>query len=103
MSRRLKALGIRPRPTRNASLMALAVEPPAIVFSRLLGFSEQTAANWMGREWRRGRLVCCPSNPQRSHRSTKGARRFGGLSTLSAEPPSMIASALAAGGVRRWG
>ncbi|MFD4257632.1 hypothetical protein ACFWR9_08365 [Streptomyces sp. NPDC058534] len=47
MSRRLKALGIRPRPTRNASLMDLAAELPAIVFSRLLGFSEQTAANWM--------------------------------------------------------
>ncbi|MDW4918525.1 hypothetical protein [Streptomyces californicus] len=47
MSRRLKALGIRPRPTRNASLMDLAAELPAIVFSRLLGFSEQTAANWI--------------------------------------------------------
>ncbi|MFF7801137.1 hypothetical protein [Streptomyces olivaceus] len=47
MSRRLKALGIRPRPTQNASLMDLAAELPAIVFSRLLGFSEQTAANWM--------------------------------------------------------
>ncbi|MFE0128022.1 hypothetical protein, partial [Streptomyces parvus] len=47
MSRRLKALGIRPRPTRNASLMDLAAELPTIVFSRLLGFSEQTAANWI--------------------------------------------------------
>lgn len=47
LSRRLKALGIRPRPTRNASLMDLAAELPAFVFSRLLGFSEQTAANWM--------------------------------------------------------
>ncbi|MEU9945004.1 hypothetical protein [Streptomyces lavendulae] len=46
MSRRLKALGIRPRPTRNASLMDLAAELPAFVFSRLLGFCEQTAANW---------------------------------------------------------
>ncbi|MGP3756898.1 hypothetical protein [Streptomyces sp. IBSNAI001] len=46
MSRRLKALGIRPRPARNASLMDLAAELPAIIFSRLLGFSEQTAANW---------------------------------------------------------
>ncbi|MFD9069099.1 hypothetical protein [Streptomyces lasiicapitis] len=47
LSRRLKALGIRPRPARNASLMDLAAELPAFVFSRLLGFSEQTAANWM--------------------------------------------------------
>ncbi|MEV6423707.1 hypothetical protein [Streptomyces sp. NPDC051662] len=47
LSRRLKALGIRPQPTRNASLMDLAAEPPAFVFSPLLGFSEQTAANWM--------------------------------------------------------
>ncbi|MFC5786841.1 hypothetical protein [Streptomyces aureus] len=47
LSRRLKALGIRPRPTRNASLMDLAAELPAFVFSRLLGFCEQTAANWM--------------------------------------------------------
>ncbi|MGV9988676.1 hypothetical protein [Streptomyces olivaceus] len=46
MSRRLKALGIRPRPTRIASLMVLAAALPAIVFSRLLGFSERTAANW---------------------------------------------------------
>lgn len=45
MSRRLKGLGIRPRPTRNAPLMDLAAELPAFVFSRLLGFSEQTAAN----------------------------------------------------------
>ncbi|MFJ8825488.1 hypothetical protein ACIREE_27405 [Streptomyces sp. NPDC102467] len=47
LSRRLKALGIRPRPTRNASLMDLAAELPAFVFSRLLGFCEQTAADWM--------------------------------------------------------
>ncbi|MEV6730725.1 hypothetical protein [Streptomyces sp. NPDC051364] len=47
LSRRLKALGIRPRPTRNASLMDLAAELPAFVFSRLLGFSQQTAANWI--------------------------------------------------------
>ncbi|MGP3684610.1 hypothetical protein ACTVZO_07840 [Streptomyces sp. IBSNAI002] len=46
LSNRLKALGIRPRPTRNASLMDLAAELPAYVFSRLLGFSPQTAANW---------------------------------------------------------
>ncbi|GAA3878232.1 hypothetical protein [Streptomyces lannensis] len=44
LSRRLKVLGIRPRPIRNASLMDLATEFPAFVFSRLLGFSEQTAA-----------------------------------------------------------
>lgn len=47
MSRRLKALGLRPRPSRSASLMDLAAELPAFVFSRLLGFSEQTAANWL--------------------------------------------------------
>ncbi len=47
LSRRLKMLGIRSRPTRNASLLDLAAELPAYVFSRLLGFSEQTAANWM--------------------------------------------------------
>ncbi|MEU8975602.1 hypothetical protein AB0D11_41460 [Streptomyces monashensis] len=39
LSKRLKALGIRPRPTRNASLMDLAAGLPAYVFSRLLGFS----------------------------------------------------------------
>ncbi|MCX5308986.1 hypothetical protein OG304_37015 [Streptomyces sp. NBC_00160] len=46
LSKRLKALGIRPRATRNASLMDLAAELPAYVFSRLLGFCPQTAANW---------------------------------------------------------
>lgn len=46
MFRRLKTLGILPRPIRSASLMDLVTELLAIVFSRLLGFSEQTAANW---------------------------------------------------------
>ncbi|MBW8707614.1 hypothetical protein MBT84_49055 [Streptomyces sp. MBT84] len=59
LSRRLKVLGIRPRPTRNASLMDLATELPAFVFSRVLGFSEQTAAP-DGREWLRRRPLCRP-------------------------------------------
>ncbi|WP_253917228.1 hypothetical protein [Streptomyces sp. MNP-20] len=46
LSRRLKALGIRPRPTRNASLMDLPAGLPVVVFSRLLGFTQATAANW---------------------------------------------------------
>ncbi|MFB6614678.1 hypothetical protein ACFCV9_10750 [Streptomyces sp. NPDC056367] len=43
---RLKALGIRIRPARHASLMELARELPAYVFSRLLGFAQTTADNW---------------------------------------------------------
>ncbi|UUU44166.1 hypothetical protein [Streptomyces sp. NBC_00162] len=43
---RLTALGIRVGPARNASLMELARELPAYVFSRLLGFAQQTADNW---------------------------------------------------------
>ncbi|MGW6884937.1 hypothetical protein ACWGEU_32380 [Streptomyces goshikiensis] len=39
------ALGIRVRPARHASPMELAREP-ACVFSRLLGFTRQTADNW---------------------------------------------------------
>ncbi|MFD4022256.1 hypothetical protein ACFWRV_01880 [Streptomyces sp. NPDC058576] len=31
---------------RNASLMDIASELPAAVFSRLLGFSQSTADNW---------------------------------------------------------
>ncbi|WP_405497578.1 hypothetical protein [Streptomyces sp. NBC_00096] len=42
----LKALGIRVRPARHASLMELARELPAYVFSRLLGFAQQTADHW---------------------------------------------------------
>ncbi|WP_406346539.1 hypothetical protein OH787_06360 [Streptomyces sp. NBC_01547] len=43
---RLKSLGIRVRPARHASLMELARELPAYVFSRLLGFAQATADNW---------------------------------------------------------
>ncbi|MFD4337889.1 hypothetical protein ACFWPP_11955 [Streptomyces anulatus] len=46
LGRRLKNLGIRPRMARNASLMDIASELPAYVFSRLLGFSQSTADNW---------------------------------------------------------
>jgi hypothetical protein len=35
--RKLKVLGIRARPARNATLMDLAAELPAVVLSRLLG------------------------------------------------------------------
>ncbi|MBC3989699.1 hypothetical protein H8N00_12600 [Streptomyces sp. AC563] len=43
---RLKAIGIRPRVARNTSLMEIASELPAYVFSRLLGFHQSTADNW---------------------------------------------------------
>ncbi|MEU1630511.1 hypothetical protein ABZ746_35540 [Streptomyces sp. NPDC020096] len=46
LGRRLENLGIRPRAARNASLMDIASELPAYVFSRLLGFSQSTADNW---------------------------------------------------------
>ncbi|WP_444468379.1 hypothetical protein ACR31U_35255 (plasmid) [Streptomyces rochei] len=46
LGRRLKRLGIRPRVSRNASLMDIASELPAHIFSRLLGFSQSTADNW---------------------------------------------------------
>lgn len=46
LGRRLKNLGIRPRVARNASLVDIASELPAYVFSRLLGFSQSTADNW---------------------------------------------------------
>ncbi|PCG87055.1 hypothetical protein CIB93_05835 [Streptomyces sp. WZ.A104] len=46
LGRRLKNLGIRPRVARNSSLMDIASELPAYVFSRLLGFSQSTADNW---------------------------------------------------------
>ncbi|GAA3872472.1 hypothetical protein GCM10023084_26790 [Streptomyces lacrimifluminis] len=43
---RLKTIGIRPRVARNTSLMEIASELPAYVFSRLLGFHQNTADNW---------------------------------------------------------
>ncbi|MFE1198510.1 hypothetical protein ACFW6E_38160 [Streptomyces olivaceoviridis] len=46
LGRRLKNLGIPPRVARNASLMDIASELPAYVFSRLLGFSQSSADNW---------------------------------------------------------
>ncbi|MCX4751265.1 hypothetical protein OG455_38175 [Kitasatospora sp. NBC_01287] len=46
LGRRLKAIGISPRVTRNAALMDIASELPAYVFSRLLGFHQSTADNW---------------------------------------------------------
>ncbi|WP_432144737.1 hypothetical protein [Streptomyces sp. bgisy084] len=44
--RRLGRLGIRPCVSRNASLMHIASELPAHVFTRLLGLSQSTADNW---------------------------------------------------------
>ncbi|MEU6449712.1 hypothetical protein [Streptomyces sp. NPDC046979] len=46
LGRRLKNLGIRPRVARKASLIDIASELPAYVFSRLLGFSQSSADNW---------------------------------------------------------
>ncbi|MFI9588651.1 hypothetical protein ACIHCQ_44375 [Streptomyces sp. NPDC052236] len=46
LGRRLETLDIRPRVACNASLMDIASELPAFVFSRLLGFSQSTADNW---------------------------------------------------------
>ncbi|WP_415944424.1 hypothetical protein [Streptomyces sp. 067-1] len=46
LSRRLRAIGVQPRQARNASLMDVASELPAYVFSRLLGYCQKTADNW---------------------------------------------------------
>ncbi|MFL9658748.1 hypothetical protein ACJ7VE_34135 [Streptomyces sp. PB17] len=43
---RLKTIGIRPRVARNTSLMEIVSDLPAYVFSRLLGFHQNTADNW---------------------------------------------------------
>ncbi|MFG3120349.1 hypothetical protein ACGF4C_39080 [Streptomyces sp. NPDC048197] len=50
LGRRLNRLGIRLRVTRNASLMDIASELPAYVFSRLLGFFSQSTADSWGAE-----------------------------------------------------
>lgn len=43
---RLHALGIRPRPARNATLRDRAAELPAVVLSKLLGVHISTAVRW---------------------------------------------------------
>lgn len=46
LSRRLRVIGVQPRQARNASLMDVASELPAYVFSRLFGYCQKTADNW---------------------------------------------------------
>jgi hypothetical protein len=46
LMRKLTALGIRARPARNATLMELSAELPAIVLSRLLGLHISGAEKW---------------------------------------------------------
>ncbi|WP_152448059.1 hypothetical protein [Nocardiopsis alkaliphila] len=58
LSRRLNALGIDPRVTRNGALMSYARELPPPVLGRLLGFSPGTAEQWAqiaGGKWARYR------------------------------------------------
>lgn len=43
---RLKAIGIRPRPARNTTLIELASELPTPIISRLLGLHQKTADSW---------------------------------------------------------
>ncbi|GAA1238659.1 MULTISPECIES: hypothetical protein [Streptomyces] len=46
LSRQMIALGIRVKAARNAALMTLAAELPAVVFSRLLGLHIDGATRW---------------------------------------------------------
>ncbi len=43
LTSRLRPLGVRPRMARNAALIELASELPAVVFGRLLGIHQNTA------------------------------------------------------------
>ncbi|WP_190094273.1 hypothetical protein [Streptomyces melanogenes] len=71
LSRRLKVLGSRPRPTRNASLVDLAAELPGFVFSRLLGFSGPPRPGG-----RRG-AVTTPATPLTEHPARPAPARPG--------------------------
>ena len=46
LTRRLEALGIRPRRTRSAALFQLATEIPAAILARTLGISTDVAVTW---------------------------------------------------------
>ncbi|MHA6759585.1 hypothetical protein [Streptacidiphilus sp. PAMC 29251] len=46
LGKRLRAIGIQPRVARNTALMDIASELPSFVFSRLLGFHQNTGDNW---------------------------------------------------------
>ncbi|MEU5690155.1 hypothetical protein AB0G78_39775, partial [Streptomyces venezuelae] len=59
LMRRLHRLGIRVKPARNTALLDLVGELPAVVLSRLLGITVQTAAHWT----RRSRLPESPTQP----------------------------------------
>ncbi|RPK81386.1 hypothetical protein [Streptomyces sp. ADI98-10] len=46
LGRRLKAIAVPPQLARQASLMDIGSELPAVVISRLLGFHQSTGENW---------------------------------------------------------
>lgn len=46
MGKRLRALGIRPNPSRSAALFALAAEVPAAILARTLGIHITVAVDW---------------------------------------------------------
>lgn len=46
LAARLKAIGISPRPSRNAALIDLAARMPAVILSKLLGVHISTATKW---------------------------------------------------------
>ncbi|WP_331746746.1 site-specific integrase (plasmid) [Streptomyces halstedii] len=46
MRKRLTKIGVRPGPSRNAALFALATEVPAAILSRKLGLSIDVAVSW---------------------------------------------------------
>ena len=46
MGIRLKRIGVSPKLARNTALIALAGELPAVVLSKLLGFSVKRAVVW---------------------------------------------------------
>jgi|GEM_PF-5235230 hypothetical protein len=46
MGQRLRALGLRPNPTRSGALFGLAAELPAAILARLLGIAIDVAVDW---------------------------------------------------------
>lgn len=54
MRKRLTKIGVRPGPSRNAALFALATEVPAAILSRKLGLTVDVAVSWQrlsGGDW----------------------------------------------------